>query len=102
MKPKKQMNYLKDYQVQYIKENADKLSIRQMAKAIGCSDSSVYMWCKKLHIRPNKECFQNEVPVIPPCTPLVVSGKADIIPIKTKYDNKSRDERINELLQMDI
>ena len=91
--------YLKPYQVKYIKDNAAQLTLFQMAGAIGCSYVTVWAYCKKLKVVPNKAIFQATPPVIPPC--IETDETVDLVKIietGTKYDNKSREERINELL----
>ena len=64
---RKGKQYLKQYQVDYIEENARQLSSRQLATAIGCSQGTIYWWCKKLKVTTTKECFQFRPPVIPEC-----------------------------------
>lgn len=57
---------LQQFEIDYIKENADTLTIKQMADAIGCSYTIVSSQCKRLKITPIKSYFQNGPPVILP------------------------------------
>lgn len=69
-KIRKGTQYLKQYQVDYIEENARQLTSKQLADAIGCSQGTIYWWCKKLKTFPTKTFFQFRPPVIPECKEL--------------------------------
>ena len=69
MEVRKGKRYLQPYQVDYIKDNHTQLTNLQMATAIGCSQPTVWGWCRKLRIKPTKTVFQFKAPVIPVCQP---------------------------------
>lgn len=59
--------YLKQFQINYIEDNHEKLTAKQMATAIGCSQFTIYSHCKKMKVKPCQECFQQKPVVIPAC-----------------------------------
>jgi hypothetical protein len=69
MNTRKGSRYLQDHQIDYLKEHGENLTTLQLAKAIVCSQATIYWWCKKLYITPTKSFFQFRPPVIPVCEP---------------------------------
>jgi ribosomal protein L37AE/L43A len=59
--------YLKQYQIDYIQENADTLTSKQMSEAIGCRQMTVIWHCNKLKIKATKAVWQPENVVVPIC-----------------------------------
>lgn len=97
-------NNLEPHEIQYIKDNAEKLTTAQLSNVIGCSMGTVYAHCKKLKVQPSKSYFQFRLPVIPPLEK--DKGAGDVSETKpyngTRYGNKSREELIDEILNAEI
>lgn len=95
--------YLQDFEADYIKANAAKLTSKQLSDVIGCSQPVIYAWCRKLGVWPTKSVFQYRKPVIPPLDKTLSGNLADTKSYSgTRYGNKSREELIDEILNRDV
>lgn len=59
--------YLEQHHIDYLKEHGEYLTMAQLEKALGFSQSALHTWCKKLKITPTKSFFQFVKPEIPKC-----------------------------------
>jgi len=101
-------------QVNYVIEHGEKLTMQQMADAVGLSYYVVRSICKHYGVEPNKGYFQDGTVVVPPFKETfekMVTRKASYVyeepkqeytRPKAKYDNPSHEDIINKYLSMDI
>ena len=101
-------------QVNYIIEHGEKLTMQQMADAVGLSYYVVRSICKHYSVQPNKGWFQDGTVEIPPFVETfekMVTRRAnyeyqepkkEYTRPKAVYSNPSREDIINKYLSMDI
>ena len=76
--------YLREFEIKYIQENHSFFTAKQIAKAVGCTDTAVRIHCKKMGFKCLKSALKS-VFSVPPC---VEPACTIIIPAAKKFDSE--------------
>lgn len=86
------------WQLDFIHQQAGKITCEEMSRHVGSSPSAVYAYCRSKGLRMTRVYDVKPRPEFPIIKRAKVEEKKVFVRPKAVYDNKSSEQRISELL----